>query len=74
MTKKYNLSSKSDMRKFERDLEKELIDSAKSTARNALYDMNCPHCEKAIRVPAGLSRCPQCGGQINLELDFNIKS
>ena len=35
-------------------------------------DIDCPHCRRAISVPAGQSTCPLCGKEINLTLNFKF--
>lgn len=70
MAKKYNLGSKSDMRKFERDLEKSMIDIAKDYAKKGNFDIECPDCGEKISVPVGESQCPKCGKIINLCFEY----
>jgi hypothetical protein len=67
MAKKYKLTSKSDMRRFQKDMEKQLFDSI----ANRLYDVQCPHCQRNVRVKPGLSPCPMCREEIDLHI--NIK-
>lgn len=72
MSKSYDLSKKSDMRKFQSDLESQVIDAAKQTAMGEKYDVECPHCGQPVTVPVGKSRCPKCKNIIDLTLDFNF--
>lgn len=44
MTKKYKIGSKSDMRRFERDLQKSLERSVASQVNNLSIDVKCPKC------------------------------
>lgn len=66
MSKKYDLSKKSDLRKFERDLKKTTMDIAMDYAKSGKFEVECPHCGKTISVPVGVSKCPKCDGEINL--------
>ena len=66
MSKKYDLSKKSDMRRFERDLADTAMDLAMEYAKEGEFEIECPHCGKAISIPVGESDCPECGGRINL--------
>lgn len=71
MAKKYNINSKSDMRRFQKDLEKIVKDEAVSTVMKEKYEVTCPHCQANIKVPVGKSSCPNCRNPIDLKL--NIK-
>ena len=64
MSKKYDLSKKSDMRRFEKDLEKEVMDVAKKSISESGLDIECPHCGKTIRVQLGDNICEHCGNQV----------
>lgn len=66
MSKNYDLSKKSDMRRFMKDLEKEAFEIGKESISKNGLDIECPHCGKEIHAPLGLSTCPKCGGEINL--------
>ncbi len=72
MKHKYNMSSKSDMRRFQRDLKKDIKASVVSAIESGLYDVTCPNCGAVVKVPAGKSKCPSCRGEINLELDVDL--
>lgn len=69
MTKKYDLLNKSDMRKFQNDLEKTVMNEAKSAALKGKYDTTCPHCKKDIVVRVGKNSCPYCHNEIDFKLD-----
>lgn len=69
MTNKYNLGSKSDMRKFEKNLKEAMLDKTKEIAIDRKYDIKCPGCGDEISVPVGKSSCPNCSS----EIDFNLK-
>lgn len=72
MAKKYDISKSSDMRRLTRDLEQAVKDQARSAAQSMQYNVECPHCQSAISVRPGYSRCPYCGGSIDLSLDFQF--
>lgn len=69
MAKKYNLSSKSDMRRFTKDLNKFVVDAAKEAVENETeFDVECPLCHKQIKAKAGLNTCPLCHNDFELNL------
>lgn len=70
MGKNYNLSSKSDMKKFQKDLEKTIMKKATSALMKKQYNVSCPHCQSEVKVPVGKSSCPVCHKPIDLELDI----
>lgn len=72
MTKKYNLTSKSDMRRFEKDLKNTIMDKARHAAQNGTYDVACPHCGRTVKAHAGINQCPYCGNTIDLNLNINF--
>jgi len=71
MAKKYDLSKKSGLRRFERDSIKTLQDNIAAQVFDRTYDVECPHCKAKISVRPGHSLCIGCGGEINLELNIN---
>ncbi|MCL2841798.1 MAG: hypothetical protein FWE05_13650 [Defluviitaleaceae bacterium] len=71
MPKKYNISSKHDMVRLEKDLKNQAFNIARSKAASRNYTVDCPHCSKSVSITAGKSPCPFCRKEINLEL--NIK-
>lgn len=69
MKKKYNLSSKSDMRRFSKDLNDLIIDMAVEAAENEVeFDIECPLCHKEIKAKAGPNTCPICHQDFELTL------
>ncbi len=67
MSRKYDLSKKSDMRRFEKDLHQAVIDKAVEAVNSGMtFDIECPHCNQPVSVPAGLSECPLCHQTIEL--------
>ena len=72
MAKKYNLSSSSDMRRFRRDMERTIMDQARSAVSEMSYDVTCPHCNSTFPAHSGLNICPFCQNQVELKLDINF--
>ena len=52
MGKSYHLGKKSDMQRFLRDFESEIIDAAREEASKEKFDVTCPSCNAKIRIPA----------------------
>lgn len=71
MGKKYNISSKSDMRRFERDLTNKVQSLATETLQKQTYDVTCPHCQATFGAQSGRNICPSCRN--NVDLNLNIK-
>lgn len=69
MAKKYNLFSKSDMRRFSRDLEKSVKKQASDAIKNSLHEFTCPNCNRKLQVHVGANTCPYCGQRIDLKFD-----
>lgn len=70
MRKKYDLGSKSDMRRFARDLGETAMNIAREKVAREGIEVDCPHCHAKINVLPGPNVCPVCGGQINVELSI----
>ena len=72
MSKKYNISSSSDMRRFSRDLKKSVSDMARDAVNSMEFDIECPHCNSRVSMHSGLNICPFCRKevQVNLNTDF----
>lgn len=64
MGKTYNLSKKTDVNKFVKDMEKELAKQVKRTK----FDFVCPSCSRKLKVKVGQNKCPHC----NAALQFNV--
>lgn len=70
MTKKFNLGSKSDMRRFTRELEKEAKNKASEAIINHSYDFECPNCGTKFTIRVGSQNvCPKCGTSVNFKFD-----
>lgn len=70
MPRKYNLGSKSDMRRFERDLKKSVMDQAKSSIMHNTHEITCPNCGNKFNARIGSNICPHCKKSIDLQLDM----
>lgn len=70
MRKKYNLGKKSDMRRFQRDLEKAANDIVSDATSKMSIDIQCPNCGSNIKAKSGNQKCPICSS--NIELKFNF--
>lgn len=72
MKKSYNISSKSDMRRFKRDLEQQFKNNARQAVFKRKYIVTCPHCKNRVPVYPGKSHCPLCSQMINLKLNVHF--
>ncbi len=68
MSKGYDLSKKSDMRKFSRALEEGVMDAARDAISEDGVAISCPHCGKEITVFPGENTCKHCGNIVNVDL------
>ncbi len=73
MSKKYNLGSNSDMRRFERDLNKSVPNMAVNALQSQAITVTCPHCKRKFPAHSGTNTCPFCRKMVNLQLDINFK-
>lgn len=71
MQRKYNISKKSDMRRLEKDLKQSIMQQAENTVMKRPYTFSCPHCNRKVSAPPGMSICPFCRKEINLKLDIH---
>lgn len=70
MAKKYKIGSKSDMRRFERDLQKSLERSVASQVNNLSIDVKCPKCGHTFKASSGSNVCPHCKSEITLNVSL----
>ena len=70
MPRKYNISSKSDMRRLIRDMQKDVKKAVAKEARSTSYTVNCPHCLKKIKLKPGQNHCPYCQNFIRLNIQL----
>lgn len=68
MSKKYDLSKKSDLRKFGRALEAGVMNVARDAISKDGVVISCPHCDKEITVFPGENTCEHCGNIVNVDL------
>lgn len=71
MKKNYNLNSKSDMKRYLKDLKKQVYSTVEKEALSQEYEVECPSCHNKISVRSGKNYCPVCNEEINFSL--NIK-
>lgn len=71
MTKKYNLASKSDMRKLALDIERDVKKQVKQNLPKTPIAITCPHCSSNINVTAGRNICPRCHNIVNVNYDLS---
>lgn len=69
MKRKYKASSKSDMRRLGKDLNKAIRETALEKAKSQSFEVNCPHCNSLIEVQFGKQSCPNCGEEVNVVLN-----
>lgn len=65
MSKKYRIDKKSDMRKFQRDLKKSIVNEAKKKFMST-GKIKCPGCKMTINLSSGIKTCPNCGNGIDV--------
>lgn len=73
MSKEYNLGSKSDMRRFERDLNKSVQNVAVNALQSRAITVTCPRCKRKFSAHSGTNTCPFCRQTVDLQLDINFK-
>lgn len=71
MAKKYNIGSKSDMRRFKRDLTKDIQSMANKAIYNSKYSISCPNCHSQFQAKAGKNICPFCRESIDLQINID---
>ena len=62
MAKKYDIFSKSDMRRFQRDLERDF----KKAVNTATYQYVCHACGRSYNARVGHNHCPYCRAEFIL--------
>lgn len=48
-----------------------LMKVVQKAAKRKKYEISCPHCNIPITIPVGKSKCPHCGKEIDLSLNFS---
>ena len=69
---KYNLGKSSDMKKFMRDIQRDIKTAAKKEIIQAEYEIECPECGTVSMAHVGRYICPACGKEIDFKLNFNF--
>ena len=72
MSKPYDASKGSDMKRMMNDLEKSVISKARSQAQKIGYDQPCPFCGRTFKMHSGENQCPYCLKTVDVELDINF--
>lgn len=72
MAKNYDISKKSDMDRFMKDLNKTIMDNARDQVTNLRYNVKCPHCGGTVSQLPGFHPCALCREMIDLKLDINF--
>lgn len=72
MKKTYNLSSKSDVRRFSKDLKKLVLDNVREQALKQSVEIVCPHCKTEFSAYNGRNICPFCKQVIDLTMNLDF--
>ncbi|MBR6029177.1 MAG: hypothetical protein IKP40_08795 [Clostridia bacterium] len=67
MGKKLDLSSKSDMKRFAKELEKAAVKEAEKQIRRNGIEVECPNCHAKVTVKPD-DPCPSCGTLIRFDV------
>ena len=59
MKDSYNLSSKSGMKQYAKDLEQRIKAAAIEEAMGRMYDVTCPTCGVSVKIQTGKSASPK---------------
>lgn len=70
--KQYKLSSKSDMKRFERDILKKAKSIAENEMRSKNIEVECKNCKRKIYAHYKYNRCPLCGFTFILNNDITF--
>ena len=70
MAKNYDITSKSDMDRFTKDLMADIMDIATEEVRHMTYTVNCPVCGCELEAIPGHNTCPKCKEDIELNLEI----
>lgn len=71
MARKYNLASKSDMRRLTRDIEHDFKKQVKQKLPKTPIAIACPHCNSDINATTGRNTCPYCHNVVNVNYDLS---
>lgn len=70
MAKSYDLSKKSDTKRFTRDLEREIRGIARKKIELGGLEIECPKCGAPMSVTPGLNACPSCRKTTEASFDW----
>ena len=70
MAKSYDLGKKSDMKRFARNLEREIRGIAEKKIEQVGLEIECPGCGTPMSVTPGLNTCPSCGETRGIAFDW----
>lgn len=65
MSRKYDMFSDSDMKRFIKDLENDTA----NIIQKQLDNFSCDNCGKKFKAKLGLNRCPHCNQEINISFE-----
>lgn len=68
MSKKYDISKSSDLRRFFRDLDAVIMDQVEEVVSDHMGNV-CPNCGCFLRLHFGTNVCSKCG----MTVEFSIK-
>lgn len=72
IAKSFNLDNSSDLRKLSKEIERSVVNEAKTQATMNFYDVECPSCKHTVKVKSGRNVCPICFNEINVDLQFDF--
>lgn len=67
----YDISSKSDMERFKRDLIKNVKETSRELIEEGGVEMDCPFCSKPFQMINGDNICPHCGETVAVTFDWS---
>ena len=70
--KKYNISKKSDLKHFERDIMKKMQFMAEEKVQSRYYKVKCKNCHSKILAHMGYNQCPNCKHTFSLNMDITF--
>lgn len=71
MGKTYNISNRSDMRRFTHDLQSSIQKIAVDALKKKSFEFTCPFCKRIIEVHSGKNTCRYCRKTVNVELNIH---
>lgn len=72
MNKSYNIGNAADMNRFQKDMQKTLMNKVNQGMSSKVIETACPHCKTQIAIVPGQSVCPNCQRLVKLTLDINL--